>query len=84
MGSIVLFYAARAVFGLFQSPRPLYREFPVHAAGFVGETVMFVLGAEPFLLAVGGLLLMGAGIGGMKSRTPNGGGDEVTPPPSQG
>ena len=83
MGSIVLLYAGRAVFGLVQSPRPLYREFPVHGAGFEGDTVVFVLGAEPFLLAAGGLLLAGAGVTGMRPRTPNGEDDGVTPPASQ-
>ena len=42
VGGIVLFYAVRAVFNLFQSPKPLYREFSVEGAGFEGETVMFV------------------------------------------
>ncbi|MFC7081977.1 hypothetical protein [Halorussus caseinilyticus] len=84
MGGIVLFYALRAVFDLFRSPgRPLYREFSPQAPGFEGETVVFVLGAEPFLLAGGALLLIGSGIAGSKLRTPAEGGDEVTPPSSQ-
>lgn len=53
---------------LFQS-RPLYREFSVQRAGFEGDTVMFVLGAESFLLAAGGLLLVGAGIGASGFRS---------------
>ncbi|WP_128476860.1 hypothetical protein [Halorussus pelagicus] len=84
MGGVVLFYALRAVFNLFQSSRrPLYREFSPQAPGFEGETVVFVLGAEPFLLAGGALLLIGAGIAGSKLRTPAESGDEVTPPSSQ-
>jgi hypothetical protein len=84
VGSTVLFYAFRAVFGLFQSPRPLYREFAVHGAGFEGETVMFVLGAGPFLLAAGGLLLIGAGITPFTSRLFEQGDEETTsrPPPA--
>ena len=68
MGGIVLFYAFRAVFTLLQSRQPLYREFSVQGAGFEGDTVMLVLGAEPFLLAAGGLLLMAAGIDPFNSR----------------
>ena len=78
MGSIVLFYAFWAVFTLFQSPRPLYREVSVQGAGFEGDTVMFVLGAEPFLLAAGGLLLMGAGIKPFTSRIFERRGEEST------
>jgi len=81
-GGIVLFYAFRAVFHLVQSPRPLYREFAVQGGGFEGDTVAFVLGAEPFLLAVGGLLLLAAGIEPFTDRIPGRGGDEGTPRPS--
>ncbi len=71
-GGVVLFYALRAVVGLFLSPtRPLYREFSPPAPGFEGDPVVFVLGAEPFLLAAGGLLLVGAGVAGL-SRRPSG------------
>ena len=62
MGGIVLFYVFRAVFGQFRSPHSLYREDTLHPPGSEEYTVMIVLGAEPFLLAVGGLLLVGAGI----------------------
>ena len=79
VGSIVLFYAFRAVYALMQSRRPLYREFSIRTAGFEGDTVMFVLGAEPFLLAAGGLLLVGSGIAGVKSRSFGGERDEETP-----
>lgn len=84
VGGIALLYALRAVFSAFQSPtRPLYREFSPRTPGFEGETVMLVLGAEPFLLAGGGLLLLGAGVAGWKSRTPGEETDEVTPASSQ-
>jgi hypothetical protein len=84
VGGIVLFYALRAVFSAFQSPaRPLYREFSPRAPGFEGETVMLILGAEPFLLAGGGLVLMGAGVAGWKLRTPGETDDEVTATSSQ-
>ncbi|UPV72932.1 hypothetical protein M0R89_10270 [Halorussus limi] len=80
-GGIVVFYAFRAVFSWFRSSRrPLYREFSPRAPGFEGETVVFVLGAEPFLVAGGGLLLVGAGIATSKFRTPVEEGDESTPP----
>lgn len=85
VGGIVLFCALRAIFSIFRSPNyPLYREFSPRAPGFEGETVMFILGAEPFLLIAGGLLLMGAGIKRLRLRTPNEGGSEVTSIPSQG
>jgi hypothetical protein len=61
-GGVVLFYVLRVVYGWFTSSVPLYRETSLDAAGFGGDTVMFVLGAEPFLLALGGLLLAGAGV----------------------
>lgn len=83
MGSIVLFYAVRAVFNLFQSSKPLYREFSMHGAGFEGDTVMFVLGAEPFLLAAGGLLLIGAGLVPFTSRLYKRSGEGTTPRPSR-
>lgn len=83
MGGVVLFYAVRAVFNLFQAPNPLYREFSMHGAGFEGDTVMFVIGAEPFLLAVGGLLLIGAGLAPFTSRRFKRGGEETTPRPSR-
>ena len=79
VGSTVLFYAVRAVFDLFQSPRPLYREVSMQGAGFEGDSVMFVLGAEPFLLAIGGLLLIGAGLAPFTSRRFKQGGEETTP-----
>jgi len=83
VGSVVLFYAVRAVFGLVRSPRPLYEEFSVRGGGFEGDTVMFVLGAEPFLLAAGGLLLVGAGLAPFTSRHSNRGGEEATARPSR-
>jgi hypothetical protein len=83
VGSTVLFYAVRAVVDLFQSPRPLYGEVSVQGAGFEGDTVMFVLGAEPFLLVTGGLLLVGAGLAPFTSRLFKQGDEETTPQPSR-
>lgn len=72
MGSIVLFYAFRAVLGQFRSSYPLYREYSLQPPGSQEYTVMIILGAEPFILVVGGLLLMGAGIAGSKLEPPRG------------
>ena len=83
MGGLVLFYAVRAVLNLFQSSRPLYRDFSMQGAGFEGDTVMFVLGAEPFLLAAGGLLLTVAGLAPFTSRFFNEGGEVATLRPSR-
>jgi hypothetical protein len=79
-GVVVLFYAFRAVYSLVRSPRPLYREFSMDTAGFGGEPVVFVLGAEPFLLAAGGLSLVGAGVAALRSRASVGEPDGGTPP----
>ena len=68
MGGIVLFSVLRAVLGQFRSPHSLYREYTLQPPGSGEYTVMIILGAEPFLLAVGGLLLVGAGIAGLKSE----------------
>ena len=72
MGGIVLFSVFRAVLGQFRSPHSLYREYTLQPPGSEEYTVMIVLGAEPFLLAVGGLLLVGAGIAGLKLESPPG------------
>jgi len=82
-GGVVLFYATRAVFRLFQSPKPLYREAPMQGGGFEGESVMFVVGAEPFLLAVGALSLIVAGLAPFTSRLSRRGGEGATPQPSR-
>jgi hypothetical protein len=67
VGGIVLFYVIRTMVTLFQSPNIiLYREFSPRTPGFEGETTFFVLGAEPFLLAAGGLLFVIAGIKQLK------------------
>jgi hypothetical protein len=62
-GAVVLFYALRAVLHYAQDPG-LYA--PVTAFG--GESVRFVLGAEPFLLVAGGALLVAAGVVGWGAR----------------
>lgn len=81
-GGIVLFYTLRAVFEQFQTSPPLYREFSATGGGFEGDTVMLILGAEPFLLAAGGVLLIGAGIARWQYRTTSGESDRVTSPSS--
>ena len=82
--SIVLFDVVRAIVSLFQSPSiSLYRAFSPQAAGFGGETIMDILGAEPFLLAAGGLLLISAGVKQAKLRTTDEGGSEVASSSSQ-
>jgi hypothetical protein len=58
-GVVVLLYALRAVLQYARDPG-LYA--PVTAFG--GESVRFVLGAEPFLLVAGGALLVAAGAAG--------------------
>lgn len=68
VGGVVLFYTARAVYGQFRARRPLYREFHIYGGGFDGEPIMFILGLEPFLLAGGGILLIGAGLAGWNTR----------------
>jgi len=61
VGGVVLFYALRAVIYTVQDPG-LYAETTTHG----GNSVVFVLGAEPFLLVAGGLLLVGAGVAGRR------------------
>lgn len=65
-GGIVLYSVFRAILGQFQSPHSLYREYSLQPPGSEEFTVMVVLGAEPVLLAAGGLLLVAAGIAGSK------------------
>jgi hypothetical protein len=64
MGGIVLFYALRAVVYQFQNMK-LYTKTTIYS----GDTVVFILGAEPFLLIIGGLLLVAAGITGLRRHT---------------
>lgn len=66
MGGLVLYSVFRAVLGQFRAAYPLYREYTLQPPSGEAYTVMIVLGAEPFLLAVGGLLLMGSGIARLK------------------
>jgi hypothetical protein len=81
IGGVVLFYTLRAVAGWVQSTTPLYREFSPPAGGFEGERIMIVLGAEPFLLAAGGLLLVGAGVDRLRRRADDGN-DDAAPDPA--
>lgn len=58
-GGVVLYYALRAVLGYALDPG-LYTEVTLWS----GRTTAYVLGAEPFLLAAGGLLLVASGLVG--------------------
>jgi hypothetical protein len=62
-GGLVLFYALRAVLAYARDPG-LYTEVSTYA----GEPVRFVLGAEPFLLVAGGVLLVAAGVLGWRAH----------------
>jgi len=63
-GGVVLFYAVRAILQYVQKI-PLYTETTMPG----GDPVVFIFGAEPFLLIVGGLLLVGAGLLGWRHQT---------------
>ena len=71
-GGVVLFYALRAILQYVQTV-PLYAETTTRS----GEPVVFILGAEPFLLILGGVLLVGAGLLGWRQQTNRD--DERTP-----
>lgn len=73
MGAIVLFYALRAMLEYVQR-LPLYTEVQTYG----GDPAMFIFGAEPFLLIGGGLLLIGAGIGGRRRQPSRENGDETS------
>jgi hypothetical protein len=73
VGGVVLFYALRAVVGYALDPSlELYTGFPV-ADGTTGQVVF---GAEPYLLVLGGLLLIVAGVLGFRGW-PGAGSDTV-------
>lgn len=80
LGAVVVFYPVRAVYELLRAPRPLYQEVSIHGAGFGGDPVMFVLGAEPFLLVAGGLLLAASGVAVARREMPRAVRDEPTAP----
>ena len=61
MGGVVLFYALRATVHQVRNV-PLYTETTTYG----GDPVVFVLGAEPFLLVAAGLLFVGAGVAGWR------------------
>jgi hypothetical protein len=79
-GAVVLFYALRAVFIQFQQGVPLYREVTLSAGGFDGDTVVFVLGAEPFLLVAGAALLVASGVSTLRTRSAGGANGDLLPP----
>jgi hypothetical protein len=64
IGGVVLFYALRALAQKVLNV-PLYTE----TTTFGGEPVMFVLGAEPFLLVGAGALFVAAGLTGWRYHT---------------
>lgn len=75
MGGVVLFYALRALVLTVQDTR-LYAETTTYG----GDSVVFILGAEPFLLLAGGGLLVSAGVVGW--RYTSRGNDETSSTPS--
>ncbi|QLG61897.1 hypothetical protein [Halorarum salinum] len=81
VGGIVLFEAFRTMFVAANGLRyPLYTEttYP-----FSGEPIMFIFGAEPFLLVAGGGFLVGAGIVGLRGRRTRENRDEMSSPSSR-
>jgi hypothetical protein len=68
-GCVVAWYAIRAVAHYARDPG-LYADVPTHG----GDSVRFVLGAEPVLLVAGGGLLVGAGV--LRWRGPPSGSDD--------
>lgn len=67
VGGVVLFYAVRAMAGYVLNGLPLYTETTLPRST---EPVVYVFGAEPFLLVAGGLLFVGAGIARLRRWTP--------------
>nr|WP_233340497.1 hypothetical protein [Haloprofundus sp. MHR1] len=79
-GGIVLFEAFRTTIVAWSTlPYPLFTETTYRSSG---EPVMFILGAEPFMLIAGGVLLVGAGIAGIRGYTDRENGNEMSSPPS--
>lgn len=80
VGGVVVAEAVRTtVLAATGLPYPLFTETTYRRSG---EPVVFVLGAEPFLLVAGGLLFVGAGIVGLRTHRKRGVGDELSSPPS--
>lgn len=63
VGGVILFYPVRAILHYVQDPG-LYTE----VTTYDGTTMKLVLGAEPFLLIAGGILLITAGIYGWRNH----------------
>ncbi|MFC5367067.1 hypothetical protein [Salinirubrum litoreum] len=79
-GAVVVFEAVRTiVLAATGLPYPLFTETTYRRSG---DPVMFVLGAEPFLLVAGGCLFVAAGVAGLRRRRGRETGDELSSPPS--
>lgn len=80
VGGIVLFEAFRTMFIAAHSlPYPIYTETTYRRSD---DPVMFIFGAEPFLLVAAGVLLVGAGIVGLRGRRSQENDDEASSPSS--
>ena len=81
VGGVVLFEAFRTiVLAATGLPYPLFTETTYRTSG---DPVMFILGAEPFLLVAGGVLFVGAGIVGSRIQRNRGNDDEMSSPSSR-
>ena len=76
LGGVVLFEAVRTMVLKAQSlPYPLYTETTYVLSG---EPVMFIFGAQPFLLVAGGVLLVCAGLVGLRRESDRENGDGLS------
>lgn len=81
VGAIVLLETFRtSILVVDTFPYPLYTE---TAYRLSGDPVMFIFGAKPFLLVIGGILLVGAGIVGLRGYGDRKNGDEIAAPSSR-
>lgn len=80
VGGVLVFEAVRTtVLAATGLPYPLFAETTYRRSG---EPVMFILGAEPFLLVAGGVLFVGAGIVRLREHRNREVGDDVSSPAS--